>query len=173
MFLLNADWKAWIYITKRESRRKEEGAVDFLNEVQFFLSHSAGDKGLVKRKKKKKEKSQCVIKDWQLSEKKRWNFQKEHNTLPLSLSPLHTHLRSPSLPAPGDNNGSWRRRCRRLRMLTAFWVMSSRVWLSDRRRRRIPAKNYDDERRDNGKLAERKYSLLDLGVRLDWTEIVS
>lgn len=80
---------------------------------------------LCKRRKKTK---QCVIKDWQLSQKKCWNFQR--NTTPsLSLlpSPLHTPTHN-VFASSGDNNGSWRSRDRRLQTLTALcYVMN--VWL--------------------------------------------
>lgn len=76
----------------------------------------------------RKEKiSQCVIKEWQLSQKKSWNFQKEHNPRP---SLLHTPTRAVFVGCR-DNNGSWRSRDRRLPTLTALrYVMN--VWLPPR-----------------------------------------
>lgn len=72
-----------------------------------------------------KKKSQCVIKEWQLSQKKSWNFQKEHNPRP---SLLHTPTCAVFVGCR-DNNGSWRSRDRRLPTLTALrYVMN--VWLT-------------------------------------------
>lgn len=68
--------------------------------------------------------SQCVIKEWQLSQKKSWNFQKEHSPRP---SLLHTPT-CVVFVGCRDNNGSWRSRDRRLPTLTALrYVMN--VWL--------------------------------------------
>lgn len=65
-----------------------------------------GDDGLVKlvqieykKKINKKKESHRVIKDWQLSEKKRWNFQRNAARSPLSFHLPFTHLRTPHLRA--------------------------------------------------------------------------
>lgn len=84
----------------------------------------SGKKGEEGGGRRKKKISQCVIKEWQLSQKKSWNFQKEHNPRP---SLLHTPTRAVFVGCR-DNNGSWRSRDRRLPTLTALrYVMN--VWL--------------------------------------------
>lgn len=74
------------------------------------------------------KKSQHVIKEWQFSQKKSWNFQKETQPCPSLLpSPLHTPTHIVFVGC-SDNNGSWRSRDRRLQTLTALcYVMN--VWL--------------------------------------------
>lgn len=98
-----------IYLIQKEKKRERERArqrgkkaIDFQIKCSSSSSESMGDEGFVKlvqivqpKKKQTKNKSQCVIKDWQLAQKKRWNCQR--NTTPSlspSISPSHTYAHS-------------------------------------------------------------------------------